>query len=264
MWTIAGINRQSITTYFPDTSSTFYWSSTTNAYATDAAWGEHFFDGYDFSSYKSNNNYFRAVREGQSGPIAMCHDVIISADSNCSANASIDNGSFDPDGSPITFSQSPSGPYPLGSTPVTLTVTNSNGASSKCTGTVTVVDTTPPKIKEMSADPSELWPPNGKMVNVTINYSVNDKCSKPECRISSVTSDEPISSSDYMIIDAHHVKLRADVMNICVHAYHDGFSAVRFGKENVRIYKITVTCTDASGNSSIQTVSVTVTKGETS
>ena len=107
---------------------------------------------------------------------------------------------------------------------------------------MTVVDATPPKIKEISADPSELWPPNGKMVNVTINYCVTDKCSKPECRISSVTSNEPISSQDYTIIDAHHVKLRAD----------------RLGKGNGRIYKITITCTDASGNSSKQAVTVTV------
>jgi hypothetical protein len=230
------------TRYFPDTVSLFYWSSTTNAYATYAAWGEHFSDGYDFSSYKSVYNYFRAVRGGQTGPTAICHDMIIPADSNCSATASIDNGSFDPDGSDITISQSPSGPYPLGCTSVTLTVMNSNGATSECTGTVTVVDATPPKIKEISADPSELWPPNGKMINVTINYCVTDKCSKPECRISTVTSNEPISSKDYTIIDAHHVKLRAD----------------RLGKGNGRIYKITINCTDASGNSSNQAVTVTV------
>jgi hypothetical protein len=228
--------------FFPKTQTSFYWSSTSNAYATDAAWGEHFADGYDYSSYKNVYNYFRAVRGGQTGPTAICNDVIIPADSNCSATASIDNGSFDPAGSTITLSQSPSGAYPLGCTSVTLTVTNSNGASSQCTGTVTVVDATPPKIKEISADPSELWPPNGKMVNVTINYCVTDKCSKPECRISSVTSNEPISSQDYTIIDAHHVKLRAD----------------RLGKGNGRIYKITITCTDASGNSSKQAVTVTV------
>ena len=35
------------------------------------------------------------------------------------ADASINNGSFDPDGDPITFSQSPPGPYPLGTNVVT-------------------------------------------------------------------------------------------------------------------------------------------------
>jgi hypothetical protein len=57
------------TMYFPDTFSSFYWSSTTSAYSTYAAWGEFFYDGYDFSSYKSNYNYIRAVRGGQSGSL---------------------------------------------------------------------------------------------------------------------------------------------------------------------------------------------------
>lgn len=53
------------THYFQDTLSIFYWSSTTNADSTDAAWGEHFSDGYDYSSYKDVYNYLRAVRGGQ-------------------------------------------------------------------------------------------------------------------------------------------------------------------------------------------------------
>ncbi len=53
------------TSYFPDTFSSFYWSSTTNAYAPYAAWGEHFFDGWDLSMDKNVHNHFRAVRQGQ-------------------------------------------------------------------------------------------------------------------------------------------------------------------------------------------------------
>jgi hypothetical protein len=229
--------------YFPDTFTPFYWSSTSTAYATGAAWVERFYEGYDFSSYKDNSkNYVRAVRGGQSGPQARCQNVSVTTGPICSATASIDNGSFDPGDNSFTVAQSPSGPYPLGGTPVTLTVTNSKGASSQCMGTVTVVDSNLPNIRDISVDPSSIWPPNGKMVTVTLNYSVTDNCNQLACQISSVTSNEPISSSDYVIVDAYHVKLRAD----------------RLGNGNGRIYTISITCKDASGNSSKQAVTVTV------
>ncbi len=72
-------------------------------------------------------------------PTALCHDVTvpISAES-CSAPAKIDAGSFDPDGDPITLEQDPTGPYAIGMTDVTLIVTDDKGASSTCTGKVTV------------------------------------------------------------------------------------------------------------------------------
>jgi len=176
-------------------------------------------------------------------PTAICQNVTVSAGSSCTALASIDNGSFDPDGDPITLTQSPAGPYPLGDTSVTLTVTDSKGASSQCTGTVTVVDQAPPVIAMASVNPSVLWPPNHKMVNVTINYNATDNCDQASvCKISGITSNEPISSSDYTIVDAHHVKLTAD----------------RLGSGNGRAYTIAITCTDASNNSSSQAVTVSV------
>jgi hypothetical protein len=109
-------------------------------------------------------------------PAAKCKDVTVSAGSNCTADTSIDDGSYDVNGSPITISQSPAGPYELGETTVTLTVTNSIGDSSSCTATVTVVDTTPPAITC----------PQGMTVNATsstgamVSYSlpaVSDDCS---------------------------------------------------------------------------------------
>ncbi|MBW8039670.1 MAG: PKD domain-containing protein [Planctomycetes bacterium] len=79
-------------------------------------------------------------------PVAVCQDVTVSAGLGCTADVSIDNGSYDPDGDPITITQDPPGPYPLGDTLVTLMVTDDQGASDQCTATVTVVDTTPPVI----------------------------------------------------------------------------------------------------------------------
>ncbi|HKG21263.1 MAG TPA: HYR domain-containing protein, partial [Blastocatellia bacterium] len=79
-------------------------------------------------------------------PVAQCMNVTVSAGSDCTANASVNNGSFDPDGDPITLTQSPAGPYQKGTTAVLLTVSDPRGATSQCTATVTVADTTPPTI----------------------------------------------------------------------------------------------------------------------
>lgn len=76
-------------------------------------------------------------------PVALCQDLVLSADATCSANASVDAGSFDPDGDLITLTQNPAGPYGLGTTAVELEA-EANGAISACSATVSVVDDTAP------------------------------------------------------------------------------------------------------------------------
>jgi uncharacterized repeat protein (TIGR01451 family) len=76
-------------------------------------------------------------------PIAVVHNVtVVSAVPGGSANASIDNGSHDPDDATntLTITQNPAGPYPHGVTTVLLTVTDPKGASAQASATVTVVD----------------------------------------------------------------------------------------------------------------------------
>jgi len=78
-------------------------------------------------------------------PVAVCTNVVVSANpTNCLATASIDGGSYDPDGDLITLSQVPPGPYPIGLNNVCLVVTDSHGASNTCCAVVFVVDTKPP------------------------------------------------------------------------------------------------------------------------
>ena len=108
-----------------------------------------------------------------------------------------------------------------------------------------MTDKTPPVITMTSVNPAVLWPANHKMVDVTINYSATDDCGQPQCTITGVTSNEPISGSDYSIVDDHHVKL-------CVN---------RSGAGNGHTYTANMTCKDAAGNSSSQAVAVTVPHG---
>src|SRR6266545_4604253 len=117
----------------------------------------------------------------------------------------------------------------------------------------TTVSNPPPIITNATADPSVLWPPNHRMVNVTVSYDVTDNCALPpdSCTLS-VTSNEPVlghgsghTSPDWTVLDDHHVLLRAE----------------RAGNGNGRIYTITITCTDSGGNSSSEQVEVRVPHG---
>ena len=80
-------------------------------------------------------------------PVAACADTVTCADAvTCVAGASIDNGSVDPDGDPLSLSQSPAAPYTIGARTVTLTATDTEGAFDSCTAEVTVDDCTSPEV----------------------------------------------------------------------------------------------------------------------
>jgi Subtilase family len=185
-------------------------------------------------------------------PVAKAKNVTVSADANCQANASIDDGSFDPDGDPLTITQSPAGPYPLGTTNVLLTVSDPRGATSQASATVTVVDDTGPSVTGVSASPNTLWAPNHQMVPITVAYTAVDNCSAVTCTLS-VTSNEPINglgdgdtAPDWSIVGPHNLSLRSE----------------RGGKGSGRIYTIKIDCVDAAGNHTIKTVPVTVPKSQ--
>jgi parallel beta-helix repeat protein len=125
-------------------------------------------------------------------PVAICRNVTVAADANCQAHVTanqVDNGSFDPDGDPITFSLSPPGPYPVGVRSVTLIVVDSSGASNTCSATITVLDQTPPTItcpptKTVNAD-------SGRCSASNVNLGapvVSDNCG-----VARVTSNAPAS-----------------------------------------------------------------------
>ncbi len=184
-------------------------------------------------------------------PIAICQDDTVTTEpGTCIAEASVDDGSYDPDGDPITLVQEPPGPYDLGDTDVTLTVTDDKGAFDTCEATVTVEDQEPPIITSVSANPNKLWPPNHKMVPVVLAVDASDNCDSV-CQIISAESNEPVNglgdgntntAPDWVITGDLTVKLRAE----------------RSGTGSGRIYTITVECTDQSGNSSTDTAKVTV------
>ena len=148
----------------------------------------------------------------------------------------------------VTTTQASGTVFPVGTTNVTITGTRYDGTiADSCDFDVTVNDTEFPVVSQPTANPSSLWPPNHQMEAITVNYTATDNC--PLTCVLTVASNEPINglgdgdtSPDWQVINDHHLTLRAE----------------RSGKGNGRIYTITTTCTDASGNATVKTSTVFV------
>jgi hypothetical protein len=139
--------------------------------------------------------------------------------------------------------------FPLGTTSVAWSATDKCGKGITATQDVTVVDTTPPEVA-VSVTPEILWPPNHKLVPVSVVVSVSDVCDEnPVCQIVSISSNEPVdgqgdghTAPDWELPGDLTVNLRAE----------------RSRKGSGRVYTLTVECSDASGKSSAEAVTVSV------
>jgi hypothetical protein len=156
------------------------------------------------------------------------------------------------DPNPIITDDAP-GFFPLGATVVTFTATDDDQNSSDCAATVTVVDTTPPEI-EVTVDPEILWPPNHKFVEVNATVTVTDVCDpNPTFVLTSVTSNEPLN-------DLGDGNTDTDIQGGAFGTADTGFElrAERAGLLEGRIYTITYTAMDMSGNTNEASVQAIV------
>ncbi|MEW5702805.1 MAG: HYR domain-containing protein [Candidatus Zixiibacteriota bacterium] len=109
-------------------------------------------------------------------PVALCRDLTLIADAACTALGSIDNGSYDPNGDPLTFVQEPPGPYPPGITNVTLIVSDDGGLADSCTATVTVIDNIAPVV---SCPPDTTVPSSPGLSGAYVSFprpTVSENC----------------------------------------------------------------------------------------
>ncbi|MEO6238242.1 MAG: DNA/RNA non-specific endonuclease, partial [Vicinamibacterales bacterium] len=125
---------------------------------------------------------------------------------------------------------------------------DSNFTGATAAGTVTIADTTAPAITNLSATPGVLRPANHRMIDVALAYQSADVSGAPACSVA-IASNEPVDAAgdgntmaDWLVIDSHHVQLRAE----------------RAGGGSGRIYTISVSCADGSGNTSTAGVTVSV------
>ena len=141
--------------------------------------------------------------------------------------------------------------FPVGTSPVVVTGTRQDSSTTTANFNVTVNDTEGPTIGGGTVSKSSLWPVNHKMVDVAVNYTVGDNCTAAGAimRSLSVASNEPINGTgdgdtapDWQVVGPNLVRLRAE----------------RSGDGAGRIYTITITATDAYGNTTTKNVFVNV------
>lgn len=103
-------------------------------------------------------------------------------------------------------------------------------------------DTTAPIISSVSATPSSIWPPNGKMVTVTVSVSATDDVdSTPQCDLTSVSGGDP---NDAVQTGRFTASVRAE----------------KNADASVRVYSLNVTCSDSARNESTGVARVVVGK----
>ena len=228
-------------------------SALTNSLATTAeAWQDNYVLSASIPSFSSF--YFANKSLECPGPVIQCNaDTVVNAtERHCSAVVKYMAPVITDNCETVTLKQTAglhSGAFfPVGATINTFVATSSSGNKDSCSFTVTVKDNKPPFITPVFAYPTLLWPPDHKLKNVTVNYFSWDNCEPASCSLS-VSSNEPVlgtgfgdKAPDWVIPDKHHVKLRAE----------------RSASGDGRVYTITVTCTDASGNASTQKTRVFV------
>jgi hypothetical protein len=139
----------------------------------------------------------------------------------------------------------------LGTHAFTLTVTNAEGLASTATTHVTVRDTMPPALS-VSLSPSNLWPANHKLVQITATVVVSDTCdANPAVQLVSITSSDPLSADDVQAVGGGPVPFGTDVRSFLLRAD-------RAKSSPVRIYTVTYAAQDASGNKTTASAQVRV------
>jgi hypothetical protein len=112
-------------------------------------------------------------------PVARCRNVTAPVDATCTQSTgqvSVDEGSYEPDeGDTLSCTQTPVGPYSVGTHAVRLTCTDDRGLSSSCDATVSVRDVTPPTVSLNG--PAELTLVRGLDTYVEQGATASDVCS---------------------------------------------------------------------------------------
>ena len=131
-----------------------------------------------------------------------------------------------------------------GGTTLTCSATSFGGTAS--VGVTIKRDATPPDVT-CEATPSTLWPPNGKLVPVTVDVTIDDETSGPGAiELTDVSSSDEGAADDILDFEVE----TPDVEGL--------FRAERSGSAGDRSYVLTYVAHDAAGNAAAEACVATV------
>jgi hypothetical protein len=142
---------------------------------------------------------------------------------------------------PVTATPASGSTFPVGTSTVHLGAQDSAGNQASASFRVTVTDTQPPVFSSLSASPNSIWPPNKKMVPVTLTAVATDIVGVTSLKIVSVTCNEAVTGA-WTITGPLTLTVMAD----------------RAGAGSGRVYTITVEARDAAGNATQCSTTVSV------
>lgn len=252
---------------FPQFSETGVWH-VFSAYAYDAVGNGVFLDeqglvdlGFSTELLVTNNQ--PPIARAASTPTAVC------AGSSGGGVTLDGSASTDPNGDWLTYTwrengavvAGPSGSaiatvtLSLGTHHIELTVEDGKGGSDRSQLVVEVVDTTPPALT-VALSPNVLWPPDHRLMTIAAGIEVTDSCdASPRVELVSIASNE----ADNGLGDGDTA---GDIQQASIGADDRTFllRTERSGRGIGRTYTVTYRATDASGNSTTATATVTVPK----
>ncbi len=144
----------------------------------------------------------------------------------------------------------------LGTHTFTIEVTDHQTPSVTSSVVATVQDTSAPTLAPVPSQ-SILWPPNHKMVNITIDSNANDNSGIMPTLTVAVTSNEPENGLGDGDVAPDWT---TPVINQQTGIINLSLRAERSGNGNGRQYTVTITATDNSGNVSSTSIPIVVPK----
>ncbi len=140
----------------------------------------------------------------------------------------------------VTYSRASGSFFRIGSH--SMVVTAADGQ--KCSFTITVADNEPPVLSAVTLSSKRIWPATNKMKRVGVYYTASDNADEVTTVLSVSSNDTESATKDCEVINNHLVRLKA----------------ARLPGGEPRIYTITVSTSDMSGNTTRRMTSIVVSK----